>query len=52
MVNGIKEYEFQNDCVDYLIEKSVETDSNTYKVCGRIFEEYRWKDSICMALSG
>ena len=27
MVNGIKEYDFQNDCVDYLIEKSVETDS-------------------------
>ena len=27
MVNGIKDYDFQNDCVEYLIDKSVEEDS-------------------------
>lgn len=27
MVNGLKEYEFQNNCVEYLIEKTVEKDS-------------------------
>ena len=27
MVNGLKNYEFQNDCVEYLIDKTVETES-------------------------
>ena len=27
MVNGIKEFDFQNDCVDFLIDKTVSADS-------------------------
>ena len=27
MVNGIKDYEFQNDCVDFLIDKTAEYQS-------------------------
>ena len=27
MVNGIKEYDFQNECVDYLVDKTFDAES-------------------------